>query len=177
AGDDGTTTVPAKLVTIDTTTGNVISTTPFDGPTIGPLVLTPDGSRALQLVSLPDAFAFGGTKVYVIDTTTGTVIAAPLIGDPPNANLPILLNDDGTTAYVIRDLSKTISPQITTIDTTTGTVLTNTGIDRGGNITGYTLTAHGTRLLINKSAGDDGTITVPAKLFVVNTSLGQTIPV
>ncbi|MEU0499035.1 Ig-like domain-containing protein, partial [Mycobacterium sp. NPDC006124] len=43
----------------------------FDGPAIGPLVVTPDGSRALQLVSLPDAFAFGGTKVYVIDTTTG----------------------------------------------------------------------------------------------------------
>ncbi|MDG4663441.1 Ig-like domain-containing protein, partial [Mycobacterium sp. 236(2023)] len=148
-------------------------TVEFDGAAVGPLIVTPDGTRAIQRVYLPDSGAFGDTQIVVIDTTTGAIIGSPTVSYP--SSQPVLLSADGHTAYILRDISNTISPQMTILDTTTGTILANTGIPRGGNITGFTLTPDGTRILINKSAGDDGTDPVKAKLTIINATTGTVL--
>ncbi|MGW5073465.1 hypothetical protein [Rhodococcus sp. NPDC004095] len=129
-----------KVAVIDTTNNTVLTTVNIGtGTSPNAVAVNPTGTRAYVTL--------GGTgKVAVIDTVSNTVAKTVAVGARPTA---VSFSSDGSAAYVVTD-----SDRLWVIDTATGAVVSDIGIDTSPEAGAHSIVknADGTRWLVTDAA-------------------------
>jgi hypothetical protein len=138
----------STLTVIDTKTNSVVGhPVNFQGEAVGPLVVSPDGSRVYVTSTLWRATEAKATYVTTINTSTATIVGTPVefagwaFGGP-------VLSPDGSRLYQATSavgFTQTITAIDTATSTVDGTPLTLSG---GGVVGGLVLSSDGSRLCL-----------------------------
>jgi YVTN family beta-propeller protein len=143
----------AETVSVIATSTNTVTDTIADG-SFGELTgvaMTPDGSK----IYVASNNGEGGGIVFVIDTSTNTVVGSPIaVGFEP---FGVAVTPDGAHVYVANESDNTVSVIATSTNTVTDTI-----VDASfSNPAGVAVTPDGTKVYVaNESGGDGGTVSV-----------------
>jgi YVTN family beta-propeller protein/VCBS repeat-containing protein len=164
---------------INTSTGTQTGTTlTIPGETVGSLLLSADGSRAMITTEVYDSATRTDTiRVAVINTTTGTQTGTTLIGSPWRDSLQ--LTADGThvlfSTYVYDWDTATYTTRVAVINTNTGSQTGTTLTLPGTPSPSLLLSADGTRTLVTSTAYNAATGVYTTQAAVVDTVTGTQI--
>ncbi len=169
------TTKKAVAVTVVVNGPNLIDVVGIPGDPSGQPVFSADGKRAYQTTTSYDsATNTRRTTVAVIDTTTGTLIGAPVtvVGERLGA---LLFSKDGTRAVQTIQFDET-THTVVVIDTATGGLVGSPITISGQQAAGLLqITTDGTRALQPTKEYDDATRTWSTTVTVIDTATGAAI--